>query len=435
MKKVLIIANLFHASPRIPGIAKHLAEFGWEPVILSVPINKEGSRNLLGFPSGFNEKVKIIETPYQGDIFWFWRKIFKKLGFDINQSILNQSKEKIGVNSKKSFIDFAFNAYQTIFGYPDDEKNWKEVAITEGSNIFKKEKFDAIISSSSPVISHIIASKLKKKFHIPWIADFRDLWTQNHNYSYPKLRKIFERKLELKTLQPTDAITTVSPLWAKKLNSLHYNKKTYTITNGFYPEEINDSSISLTKKLTIIYAGALYVENQNPEDFFVVLKELISENVINPEEVEVKFYSGNLVWLKKEIEKYELGNVVNIYEKVSRNEILKKQNESQILLLLCWADIKEKGWYPLKIFGYLASQRPILAIGGKGEDMIEKLIMETKSGIYCKNKNEIKDFLKKSYFEYKKDGKVSYYGDLNEINKYSYKEKAKEFANILDHIS
>jgi len=435
MKKVLIIANLFHASPRIPGIAKHLAEFGWEPVILTVPMDKEGSRNLLGFPSGFNEKVKIIETPYQGDIFWFWRKIFKKLGFNINQSILNQSKEKIGIASKKSLIDFTFNAYQTIFGYPDDEKNWEKVAIIEGSKIFKKEKFDAIISSSSPVTSHIIASKLKKKFHIPWIADFRDLWTQNHNYSYHKLRKFFERKLELKTLQSVDAITTVSPLWAKKLNSLHYNKKNYTITNGFYLEEINYPLALFTKKLTIIYAGALYVENQNPEDFFVALKELISENVINPEEVEVRFYSGNLTWLKKEIEKYKLGNVINIYEKVSRDEILKKQNESQILLLLCWADIKEKGWYPLKIFGYLASQRPILAIGGNGEDMIEKLIMETKSGVYCKNKNEIKNFLKKSYSEYKKDGKVSYYGDLNEINKYSYKEKAREFADLLDKIS
>jgi len=435
MKKVLIISNLFHSSPRICAIAKYLFEFGWESTVLTIPINKDSFYCLWCPPSGFEKKVRIIETPYQGDIFWFCRKIFKKLGFNTNQSILNQSKEKIGINSKKSFIDYIFNFYQTIFGYPDDEKNWKKPAIKSGNKLLEKEKFDAIISSSSPVTSHIIASRLKKKFHISWIADFRDLWTQNHNYPYPWWRKIFEKKLELKTLQSADALITVSPLWAKKLNSLHCNKKTYTITNGFYPEEINYPLALLTKKFTIIYAGAIYVENQNPEDFFVSLKELISENMINPEEVEVRFYSGNLTWLKKEIEKYKLGNVVNIYEKVSRDEILKKQNESQILLLLCWADIKEKGWYPLKIFGYLASQRPILAIGGKGEDMIEKLIMETKSGIYCKNKNEIKDFLKKSYFEYKKDGKVSYYGDLNEINKYSYKEKAKEFANILDHIS
>ena len=434
MKKILIIANLFHASPRIPGIAMHLAEFGWDPVILTVPIDKEDSRNLLGFPSGFNGKVRIIETPYQGDIFWFWRKIFKKLGFNTNRSILNQSKEKIRITSKKSLIDYIFNFYQTIFGYPDDEKNWEKPAVKIGNKLLEKEKFDAVISSSSPVIAHIIASKLNKKLHIPWIADFRDLWTQNHNYSYPWWRKFFERRLELKTLQSANILTTVSPLWAKKLNSLHRDKKTYAITNGFYPEEINTPLAQLEKKFTIIYAGALYVEKQNPEDFFVALKELISEDLINSEEVKVKFYSGNLSWLKKEIKKHELGNIVDVYEKVSRNEILKKQNESQILLLLCWADRKEKGWYPLKIFGYLASKRPILAIGGNGEDVIEKIIIETKSGVYCKNKNEIKDFLKKSYFEYKKDNKVSYSGNLNEINKHSYKEKAREFANILNRI-
>ena len=81
-KKVLIITYYFPPRPgvaslRLKGLAKYLPEFGWEPVILTVPMDKEGSRNLLGFPSGFNEKVKIIETPYQGDIFWFWGRYLR----------------------------------------------------------------------------------------------------------------------------------------------------------------------------------------------------------------------------------------------------------------------------------------------------------------------------------------------------------------------
>jgi len=36
------------------------------------------------------------------------------------------------------------------------------------------------ISSSPPVSTHLIASQLSKEQPIPWIADLRDLWTQNH---------------------------------------------------------------------------------------------------------------------------------------------------------------------------------------------------------------------------------------------------------------
>lgn len=433
MKKVLIIANLFHASPRIPSIAKYLAEFGWESTILTVPI-KEDSRNRLGFPSGFQEKVRTIEVPYQGDIFWFWRKIFKFFGFNPKKSILNQTKEKIGIASQKSFIDSIFNFYQTIFGYPDNEKKWKKPSIKVGSKLLENGKFDAMISSSSPVTAHIITNKLKNTYKIPWVVDLRDLWTQNHNYPYPWWRKIFEKRLELKTFKIADALVTVTPVWAERLGLFHKNEKVYSITNGFNPEEINIPPAPLTKKFTVIYSGTLYIGKQDPNDFFLALKELVSEGVIKREDIEISFYSGKQTWLEEEVRKYKLEKIVNIYEKIPKTEIVKKEKESQVLLLICWGDKKEKGWYPLKIFGYLATQRPILVIGGFGEDVIEKLISNTKSGVYCKNITEIKNFLKKAYLEYKNKGGVRYEGNLDEINHYSYREKAKEFADILNQI-
>jgi len=41
MKKVLIITDLFHASPRMPGLCKYLKEFGWEPALLTTPIGED----------------------------------------------------------------------------------------------------------------------------------------------------------------------------------------------------------------------------------------------------------------------------------------------------------------------------------------------------------------------------------------------------------
>ncbi len=434
MKKVLIIANLFHASPRIPGIANHLSEFGWQPTILTVPIGKD-SRNRLGFPLNFQEKIRIAETPYRGDIFWFWRKVFNFFGFSTDKSILNQAKEKIGVTAQKSFVDHIFNLLLTLFAYPDEEKDWRKPALRVANELLGKEKFDLILSSSSPVTAHIIANRLKRKYKIPWIADLRDLWTQNHDYSYPFIRKVIEKKLEKETLASADALTTVSKPLAENLEKLHKGKKVFSISNGFYLEELNFPPKPLKNKFTITYAGTVYSGKQDPKDFFIALKELIDEKIINSKDIDVRFYSGTLPWLAKEIDHYNLSEVGKVYEKTSRSDITESQNESQILLLIYWGDKAEKGWQSLKIFGYLAAQRPILVIGGGGDDVVEKMIEETKSGVYCKNINDIKEALRKFYLEYKNKGEVPYSGDIEKIKKHSYYEKAKEFSYLLEKIT
>lgn len=425
MKNVLIITNLIphliRPNARVPGLVRYLSDLGWEAVILTPP-----------FPERMTPSFRTVVAFYRGDIFWLWRKIFKLTGFKTDKSILNQVKERVGVTSQKSFIDYIFNFYMGLFAYPDEERAWIKPAVKAGDRLLESESFDAIISSSSPVTAHIVAKKLKEKYKIPWIADLRDLWTQNHNYPYSWWRKIFEKQFEIKTLLPADVLVTVSQPLAEKLKELHKKKEIYTITNGFDPKDLNYPSYSLAKKFTITYAGTLYAGRQDPKDFFIALKELISQGVIDQGDIEIRFYSGKIPWLEKEIEEYKLGNLVKTYEKTPKDQICEKQNESQFLLLIYWGDKKEKGWQSSKIFGYLAAQRPILVIGGGGNDVVERMIEETKSGVYCKDINDIKRTLRKFYLEYKKNGKVSYNGDMEKIKNHSYKKKAKEYAYVLE---
>ncbi|MCX6760420.1 MAG: hypothetical protein NTW46_03715, partial [Candidatus Nealsonbacteria bacterium] len=170
------------------------------------------------------------------------------------------------------------------------------------------------------------------------------------------------------------------------------------------------------------------------KDLFIALNELVSEKKIRLDDVEIRFYTGELPWLKKEIKEYNLENTAYVYEKVSRREIIKRQSESQVLLIIYWGEKKEKGWQSLKIFGYLAALRPILVTNGASGDVVERMIEETKSGAYCRNIAEIKDNLEKYYFDYKKTGEVSYHGDIEMVKKHSYDKKAEELANILNRL-
>lgn len=433
MKKVLIVANLFHASPRIPGIATYLPEFGWEARILTPPVDEKAKKNL-GLSQKFFERVKIIEAPYKGDIFWFWRRIFRVFGFKTTKSITEQLKEIMGISQKNSFIDILLNWYQTIFAYPDTEKTWKKPAIEIGDKLLKRNRFHAILSSSPFPTSHLVAFELKKKFNTIWVADLRDLWTQNHNYPYPWLRKMFEQKLELKVLSLADFLVTVSQPWAEELKKLHKRNSIEFISNGFDPEYVNEPPVELTKKFTITYTGQIYSKKQDPLKILLALKELVSENSINSNDIEVRFYGPEYFWLAKKIEECKLSNIVKQYGKIPREISLKKQWESQLLLFFNWEDPKEKGVYTGKIFEYLAAKRPILAIGGFGGDVVEELLKKTKAGVYCQKVEDIKNTIKNFYWEYKNSGKVAYRGIWKEIQKYSFRELAKKYAEILNKL-
>lgn len=429
MKKVLIIANLFHASPRIPGIAVYLPEFDWEATIITPPVGSNAQISL-GFPEHFYDRAKIIEAPYRGDIFWLWRKMFKLFGFRTEESITEQVKKWTGVISRRSIFDVLLNWYQAIFAYPDTERTWRKPALKVARYALIKGNFEAVLSSSPFPTSHMVASELKEKFGLRWVADFRDPWTQNHAYSFGSVRKYIEQRLERKTLSTADAMTAAAPAYAEKQQQLH-EKPVNVVTNGFDPENLNDPPADLPEKFTITYTGTIYTGKQDPEKLLEALERLISRGVIKPDDIEARFYGSRQSWLSDRITKHNLVDVVRQYGSIPRSESWQRQRESHVLLLLNWENPQEKGVYPLKFFEYLAARRPILATGGFSRSDMEKLVIETKAGIYAPTVGEIETSILSFYQEYKQTGRVCYNGDLKETEKYSYREAARKFADIL----
>jgi hypothetical protein len=426
MKKVLIIGYL-HPLTLPPGggfallpLARHLHQFGWQPFVVSPPLREKPGL-----------QFTVIETPYR-DALAFWKRVLR-YNPNEGQDMREQVKRRLGLKSSSSLINFAFTMGNGIFAYPDAEKGWKPFAINASKELLQQENIDAMLSCH-PITSHLIASELKAKYKIPWIADFPDLWSQNHNYSYGPLRKWLDTRLEAKTLSTADALVIVSEPWAEKLRMLHKGKPVYVITNGFDPAEVNEPPANLTAKFTITYTGRIYPRKQNATKLFAALQNLVSDGVIDPEEIAIRFYGPKMEWLDKEIEHYALSRIVKQYGTIPRQVALEKQRESQILLLLKWEDPQERGVYPGKIFEYLAARRPILATGGSS-DVVTGLLNETKAGIDAPTIPDIKDALGKLYHEYRLKGKIVYDGRKSEIDKYSHHEMARKFSEVLNLFS
>ncbi len=424
MNTVLLIAYYFHekeniGSVRLRGLAKNLPRYGWNPVI----VTPQSSEKLDPLWKDYN----IIEVPYE-DLMTKWKKY---LGFKTQTTVKEQLQTKTYKN-KRSWFENLARVWEEFFTYPDGQKTWYDPVMAEMDELIKEEKVDAVISSALPLTTHIIASEIKKRYCIPWIADFRDLWTQNHYYKYTSLRKFFEKQLELKTMANADIMTTVSEPLVGDLKNLHHNEEVYSIPNGFDPDKVNPGT-PLTNKFTITYTGQLYKGKRDPEPLFEALNDLSREDLINIDHVEINFYGASESWLTEEIAKYGLERVVNIHGMIPRDEVILKQRESQLLLLLMWDNPLEIGVCTGKIFEYLSAKRPIIS-HGITEGCVPDILNDTNTGNSVKSVPEIKKVLQEYYSKYQKKGQVFYSGNDN-IYKYSHKNMAKRFAEILDKVS
>ncbi len=421
MKRVLIISYSFPPNDSIGSqrpyrLAKYFPKYGWEPIVMTVKR-----------PGKPPEGIRIIETDY--------KDILKETKLKIGLNPYKTVHEQFGIKISKNFNHSTWKSkiiglVKEVISFPDNTRGWYKSAFKSASSFLLKEKVDAIISTSPPVTTHLIARKLSRKYKIPWVADFRDPWAHLYADNKPSLILYLQRRLASKTLADADILVTVSKPQANMLRTLFKDKKVFCITNGYDTDDFPEISSKLTHKFAITHTGQLYKGERDPSLLFEVVNNLIRKNKIKRDLIEVNFYGPNEYWLIEEIKKYNLEGVVNVYDFIPREESLKRQRESQLLLLLRLNYKIEKGDCPGKLFEYFGARRPIIAAGGYG-GIIEDFFEETNAGKCGENAEVLENILLEYYEEFVKSGKVRCRSN-NNIENYTYNSITKKYSEILD---
>ena len=421
-KKVLLITDSFPPRPggaslRMRGLAKYLPGYGWEATVLTVDL-----------PGNPDERYRVIQVPYPGDVTEY---IKRKLGLNPQKGLQDQLGVPDQVSlAKDPLTGKIIKRIEGWLTYPDQKRHWKPVADAAIQVLISRETHHAIVSSSPPEITHLIAKEASREFNIPWIADFRDLWTGNHYYPYDALRKFFDRRLEKETLHAAAALVTVSEPLCKTLRSLHPQKLVVPITNGYDSEEIKKGD--LHDKFSISFTGKLYQGKRDPELLFKVIHNLIGENSIQ-DDVLINFYGPRMYWVDELIKKYGLEKLAFQHGIVDRKTALEAQRSSQILLSLNWDNPKDEGVYTGKIFEYLAAKRPILALGGP-QGVVSDLLEETGAGVHLRTEADLKGTINSWYQDYHESGSVKYHGN-DKIYDYNHEKMAERYADLLNSLS
>ena len=409
--------------------AKYLPKFGWQSVILT-PRNGR-SYAYCEESEGDLPRAEIIRTNF-ADIDL---GIYKFFGCTTPSTQRNDNHPTQPLKVRPEAVRRLSGYIWEWINFPDGAIGWYPFAVQAGKDYISRKGVDLIYSTSSPETSHLIACYLKKKTGLPWVADFRDLWTANPYYDRSSFRKRIEKVVESHILKHADAAITVSKVLAHKMHSYlpFLNGKIYVVPNGYDEDDFQAIQYTPPSKFIIIYTGRLYRFKRDPEILFKVLSHLIEKGKMDPDRVEAHFYVGDIYGFRELVRKHNLHKVVKFHSFVPYKESLKRQMEASILLLLQWEPRHDSGVYTGKIFEYLRAHRPILAIPSSSE-VVEELLNKTNAGIVVSNEDELENVLIEWYQEYIKTGMVSYKGVESEINKYTREKCTKKLASILDDV-
>jgi glycosyltransferase involved in cell wall biosynthesis len=440
MKKALFIAYYYPplggiGSQRSQKFARYLLDYGWKATVLT-PAN--GS--YLFDPSledGSDRGIEVVRTRTV-ELSSILKRAMLKGGA---QSAALQPAPALAASTlaapsalidSNPFVSFARRAARTWAYIPDAQIGWLPYAVRAGRQILKSQNVDAIYSTSFPVTSHLIAYRLKLRTNKPWVADFRDLWTELHyqDYSSP-LRKRVDRFIESRLLEKADALVTVSEGLAETLRKLTGGRKRVeVIRNGFDSEDFSGLEYSRPAKWTLTYVGSFYGANQDPTPLLEALRRAIEGGKIARQDVQLNIVGEPDPYAQKLIARFGFGDITCFTGFVSHREALSFQARSSELLLILHGDKANPGVITGKIFEYLGSRRPIFAIVPPDFEAA-RIIRETGSGITVdpKNVEGIERHLTASYLEYKSGSAVR----SNEADLSAYERRcgARQLAELM----
>ena len=424
-KKKALIITYYWPPAGGPGVqrwlkfVKYLPEFNIDPVVF-IPKNPNYPIIDESLALEVSEDVTIINHPINEPYKW--------AGFFSNKSSKTISKGIISEEQEQSFIEKVMLYVRGNFFIPDARVGWVKPSVSFLLEYIKKEGIETIITTGPPHSVHLIGLQLKQKLDIKWLADFRDPWTTIGYHKQLKLTsasKAKHKSFEKQVLNSSNQIIVTSFVTKQEFQNMT-NKPIEVITNGYDDDAAVD--FIMDTKFTLSHIGSL-LSKRNPEILWRVLNELISENDDFSKDFQLNFIGSISKKVLESIKNFNLSNYINEVDYLSHKEAIINQKKSQLLLLIEIDSEDTKCIIPGKLFEYMVSNRPIVAIGPKDSD-VEKIIKETNTGHYF-NYSDYESLKRIILEHYKAFQNKTLQSHPIGLQKYHRKALTKSLANLL----
>jgi glycosyltransferase involved in cell wall biosynthesis len=410
MKNVLVVA--YHYPPvggggvfRSLKFTKYLPQFGFRPYVLTV-------KNSMYTPK---DPTLVREIPPEVKV---------TATFSFEHRILRASR-LLNIDPEWFFIT-------------DVNLGWLPFAVHAGTRIIKQENIDVIYVSVPIWTSLLIGYLLKKKTQKPIVIDFRDPWTINPFRKTPtKFHARIDDYLERRVLASADYVITVSQPYRRRLIEKYpfLKNKCEVIMNGFDPDDFKYLKRQpLQDKFRIVHAGSLY-GLRTPKHFLRALQELVQEKPYLRKQIEVQFVGNYGKETPVIVDKLGLNDLVRFIGFMSHEKSLGLMVNSHVLLLIvAVGGYETSGIVTGKLFEYLFSGRPILALAPKNS-IVANIIQSANAGLVVSSDTEaIKNGILEFYKQWT-ERKLAATTNTAVIERYNRKVLTHKLAQIFEKIT
>ncbi len=425
MKKVLMLAYYFPplgmgGTQRALKMVRYLPEFGWEATVLTVKPIAYWAQD----PSLLREipAARIIRT-----------------GSLDPQRLLHLVKNRpspkaatIHAEQKHGFVTWINRKVLPLFLVPDSKRLWHAHACAAAAPLLRREAFALIYSTSPPHSVHLTARRLAQKYHLPWVADFRDAWSGSVVVQEPtRLHRALQQRLQKKIVRAADAVIAVTPGILKSLQGEDCGAKYHYIPNGFdagdFPPQTpapEDDAFQL------LHCGAVTTFS-DPRPVLNALKQLRRDQPGETKQLRLRFVGYDTFAMFQEwIQTLQLQDCVHHSGYVPHHQALQAVGAADALLLIACHE-KDANFIPGKTFEYLASGKPILAVSNIADTVA--LLRDMPGVILCHPRDEAA--IRSALLRLQKDTGLAQAARQRNLQPYERKYQARQLADIFDQLS
>ena len=277
--------------------------------------------------------------------------------------------------------------------FPHFSWEWGRRAAIYAEKTMEMIRMDAIIGTHPFPGTLRAAAYLSEKYHVPWVADMRDPFHNDVQLADLKMGKRL-LPIEVDLLHKASAVVTINRHLAKMLKT---RKKVHVIPNGFERTSRlaiaadKDRRLSPAPPYRLVYTGQI----NDGANYLLFFNSLCASKMTGLSKPLAKIdYFGNYYYKIKPFYKTLRENGVEMENHgfVSTEKCRAAQSEADFLIVFGWSGPGDQCVMTGKVFEYLPTEKPILAIARR-DSALGEFILETGAGFVLESEKEIIGFL------------------------------------------
>jgi len=313
---------------------------------------------------------------------------------------------------------------------PDRQAAWILLALPKA--FWLSRKCDVIYSSLSPFSAHVLGLIVKKLTGKPWVADYRDEWSLNSEWNPPtRLHKWLGEKLDKACVKNADKVIYVTQAGTERFFG-HFGgcrEKFVTIPNGYDEKDITKfRGFDPPKDVFVMTSIGSFYGGRDVVPFLRATDQLVKDGIIEREKLNIQLIGGRNLDLVREVERLEIGDVVQIMPRIPQQEAFMALALSNVAVLI--GSDMERMAMTTKVYEYAGMGKPILALVPEGpvRDFV------TKCGGWCVYGTDEEGILEtiRDIFERYKSGRLEIYHQPAFIKRYERCTLTQQLANCFD---